>query len=119
MSGENENRVFRVTLRMEIKPGMAADFERAWLAVSDSVTTHPANLGQWLSCGADGPEGEGGDVYYIVSDWVSEPLFRKFEHSAEHLGHRTKLHPFRSGGSMTTMYVVAHRQGSALASRGK
>lgn len=114
----SESSVFRVTLRMEIKPGMETAFERAWLQVGDAVTSHPANLGQWLSRGAAGAEGEGGGVYYIVSDWVNESLFREFEHSDGHLEHRTKLHPFRSGGSMTTMHVVAHLRGAASAAKG-
>ncbi|MBM0229832.1 antibiotic biosynthesis monooxygenase, partial [Micromonospora sp. ATA51] len=66
---------FRVMLRMQIKPGMQEEFERVWLEVGDSVTSHPANLGQWLS--RDEEEG----VYWIVSDWVDEPRFREFEHS--------------------------------------
>jgi heme-degrading monooxygenase HmoA len=100
--------VFRVMLRMQIKPGMEADFERVWLKIGDSVTSHPANLGQWLSRSAEEP-----GVYYIVSDWADEPRFREFEHSDGHLAHRQKLHPFRSGGSMTTMRVVAHLPGAA------
>ncbi|ASO19718.1 heme-degrading monooxygenase HmoA [Actinoalloteichus hoggarensis] len=96
---------FRVMLRMQIKPGMEQDFERVWLEVGDSVTSHPANLGQWLSRSDE----EG--VYYIVSDWVSEPRFREFETSDRHLQHRQQLHPYRSGGSMTTMHVVAHLVG--------
>jgi heme-degrading monooxygenase HmoA len=104
MGGE----VFRVMLRMVVKPGAEPDFERVWLEIGDGVTDHPANLGQWLSRSID----ESG-VYYIVSDWVDEPRFREFETSARHLEHRQKLHPFRSGGSMTTMHVVAHLPGSA------
>ena len=98
--------VFRVMLRMEIKPGMEEEFEAKWIEVGDSVTSHPANLGQWLSKSIDEP-----GVYYIVSDWVDEPQFRVFEHSDRHLDHRTKLHPYRSGGSMITMNVVAHLRG--------
>ncbi|WP_200209269.1 antibiotic biosynthesis monooxygenase family protein [Micromonospora coerulea] len=101
---------FRVMLRMQIKPGMQEEFERVWLEVGDSVTSHPANLGQWLS---RDDEDEG--VYWIVSDWVNEPRFREFEHSDRHLEHRTRLHPYRSGGSMTTMRVVAHLTGAASA----
>jgi heme-degrading monooxygenase HmoA len=99
---------FRVMLRMQIKPGMGADFERVWREVGDSVTAHPANLGQWLSRSV-----EEEDVYYIVSDWVDEPRFREFEHSDRHIEHRQLLHPYRSGGSMTTMHVVAHLVGTA------
>jgi heme-degrading monooxygenase HmoA len=87
---------------------MGHEFEKVWLEVGDSVTAHPANLGQWLSRSAD----ENG-VYYIVSDWVDEPRFREFETSDRHLEHRQKLHPYRSGGSMTTMHVVAALPGAA------
>lgn len=95
--------IFRVMLRMQIKDGLTDEFEKVWQDVGDSVTSHPANLGQWLSRSVD----EDG-IYYIVSDWVDEPRFREFETSSRHLDHRQKLHPYRSGGSMTTMNVVAH-----------
>ena len=101
---------FRVMLRMQIKPGMEADFERMWQEVGDSVTGHPANRGQWLAKST--AENEDG-IYYIVSDWVDEPQFRAFETSDTHLQHRTKLHPFRSGGSMATMRIVASLEGAA------
>jgi heme-degrading monooxygenase HmoA len=100
-------RAFRVMLRMEIKPGLEHEFERVWLAIGDSVTSHPANLGQWLSRSA-----EEQSAYYIVSDWADEPRFREFETSARHLEHRQRLHPYRSSGTMTTMEVVAHVAGS-------
>lgn len=99
---------FRVMLRMQLKPGAAADFERTWADIGDSVTSHPANLGQWLARSHDED-----DVYYIVSDWVDEPRFREFELSDKHLEHRQKLHPYRSGGSMATMTVVAFLPPSA------
>lgn len=93
--------VFRVLLRFEIHAGMERDFEQTWLEVGDVITAHPANRGQWLLRSAEEP-----CVYYVVSDWSDEPSFRSFEHSDEHVEHRQKLHPFRSGGSMTTMHVV-------------
>lgn len=104
LTGESEvaDEVFRVMLRMQIKPGLEEGFEQVWRDVGSSVTGHPANLGQWLSRSAE----EDG-VYYIVSDWVDERRFREFEASDRHLQHRKKLHPFRSGASMTTMHVVA------------
>jgi heme-degrading monooxygenase HmoA len=98
--------VFRVMLRMEIKNGMEDAFESTWLKIGDSVTSHPANLGQWL-CRSDEP-----GVYYITSDWVNEPGFREFETSDRHIDHRQKLHPYRSGGAMHTMHVVAHLPGT-------
>lgn len=93
--------MFRVLLTMHIRPGMEEEFERVWLEVGDAITSHPANRGQWLLRSAE----ENG-VYYIISDWTGEAQFREFEHSDAHVAHRTKLHPYRSGGSMTTMHVV-------------
>lgn len=102
--------VFRVVLRMQIYPGLEQEFEQTWYQVGRTVTDHPANLGQWL---ASGHEETG--VYYITSDWTDEARFREFEHSAEHLAHRAKLHPFRVGGSMSTMRVVYAMTGAAAA----
>lgn len=99
---------FRVMLRMNIHPGMETDFEETWARVGGAITAQPANLGQWLSR-SDEEDG----VYYVVSDWVDEPRFRAFETSPEHLEHRTKLHPYRSGGTMTTMTVVYEMTGAA------
>lgn len=99
---------FRVMLRMHIHRGMEREFEQTWYRIGDGVTGHPANLGQWLSRSSDEP-----GVYYIVSDWVDEPLFREFERSPEHVEHRKRLHPYRSGGSMTTMDVVYALGGAA------
>lgn len=102
--------VFRVVLQMQIHPGMEREFEQTWYQIGRTVTDHPANIGQWLASSEEEP-----GVYYITSDWTDEPSFREFEHSAEHLTHRTKLHPFRSGGSMSTMRVVYAMTGAAAA----
>jgi heme-degrading monooxygenase HmoA len=99
--------VFRVMLRMQIRPGMEEEFEKTWYQIGTGVTDHEANLGQWLARSQD----EDG-VYYIVSDWTDEPRFREFEHSPAHLEHRKMLHPFRSGGSMMTMRVIYAMQGA-------
>ncbi|MCW3840386.1 antibiotic biosynthesis monooxygenase [Micromonospora yasonensis] len=96
-----EQSAFRVTLRMEIRPGMGPEFEQAWRDGASVITDQPANLGQWLSRSA-----EEQDVYYIVSDWTDEPGFRTYEESEEHLVHRQKLHPYRAKGSMTTMHLL-------------
>jgi heme oxygenase (mycobilin-producing) len=96
-------RAFRVLLRFQIHPGMEGDFERTWLGIADIVTDHPANLEQWLMKSMEEP-----GIYWIISDWVDEAGFRQFEHSDAHVGHRTRLHPFRSSGSMTTMQVIHH-----------
>lgn len=99
--------IFRVLLRMEIRTGMEDEFERTWMSVGDSVTSHPANLGQSLSRGSGDDEGS----YFITSDWVDEAGFRAFETSERHLEHRRMLHPYRSGGAMSTMRVVAELPG--------
>nr|BAJ52687.1 hypothetical protein [Streptomyces sp. TA-0256] len=95
--------VFRVLLRVETRPGMAADFERTWLEIGTAVTEDPANLGQWLLRSTDEDH-----LYFIISDWTDEAGFRAFEHSDQHVKHRERLHPYRSGGSMATMRVVHH-----------
>ncbi|GII95056.1 antibiotic biosynthesis monooxygenase family protein [Sinosporangium siamense] len=94
---------FRVMLRLQIKGGMEKGFEKTWLGVGDVIVGHPANLGQWLLRSHDDD-----GVYYIVSDWTDEASFREFERSDEHVKHREKLHPYRTGGSMTTMRIVHH-----------
>jgi heme-degrading monooxygenase HmoA len=103
-------RPFRVLLRMQIKPGLEQDFESTWLDIGGVITGHPANRGQWLLRSAEEP-----GVFYIVSDWADEPRFREFEHSAAHLQHRQRLHPYRDGGSMVTMHVLHHLEGSGVA----
>ncbi|WP_371671421.1 antibiotic biosynthesis monooxygenase [Streptomyces sp. NBC_00289] len=97
---------FRVMLRLEIEPGTATDFERAWLTGTDAVTGHPANLGQSLSREPDG-------TYVIISDWVDEPRFREFEESPAHLEHRATLHPFRKGGSFHVLEILHSIEGRA------
>ncbi|GAA1858987.1 antibiotic biosynthesis monooxygenase family protein [Asanoa iriomotensis] len=113
MSGANgpndaEGIPFRVLLRMEIHPGMEHEFEQTWHRVGSAIVTHPANLGHWLSRGA-----EDKSVYYVVSDWVDEARFREFEKSEAHVKHREQLHPYRSKGSMTTMRVIYGMTGAA------
>lgn len=99
---------FRVLLRMEIRAGLEREFEETWCKIGNGITDDPANLGQWLSRSAE----EDG-VYYIISDWVDERRFRQFERSERHLAHRTKLHPYRARGSMTTMHVMYAMNGAA------
>ncbi|MGW0520098.1 antibiotic biosynthesis monooxygenase family protein [Crossiella sp. NPDC003009] len=93
--------MFRVLLRMEIHPGREREFEEVWRRLGGAITGQPANLGQTLSRSA-----EEESVYYIVSDWTSEELFREYERSQGHVEHRSQLHPYRSAGSMTTMHLV-------------
>ena len=92
---------FRVELQMEIHPGRQADFESAWLAVGEAVTSHPANLGQELLRDLEEPT-----RYYITSDWTDEEAFRAFERSDVHLRHRQALHPYRAAGPMRVMRKV-------------
>lgn len=103
-----DGQAFRVLLRMRIRDGAERDFERTWLEIGDAITGHPANLGQWLLRSGDEP-----GVYYIISDWTDEPSFRDFEHSPEHVTHRELLHPYRSGGTMSTMHIVHSLPGAA------
>lgn len=109
MTAADKAGTFRVMLRMHIHQGMEEDFEKTWHKVGEAVTSHPANVCQWLSRDANDPS-----VYYVTSDWVDEPGFRKFEHSDEHVAHRTKLQRFRSTGTMITMQVVREMTGAAL-----
>lgn len=94
--------VFRVLLRAEITEGKEKEFEEVWREVGGVITHQPANLGQWLMRSNDEP-----GVYYIISDWIDEERFREFERSDAHIGHRSKLQPFRTKGSMVTTDVVA------------
>ena len=102
-----QGEVFRVMLRMEIRAGMEKEFEKTWYKVGGAITEHPANIRQWLARSADDE-----CVYYVVSDWTDEPGFREFERSERHLEHRTRLHPYRSHGSMTTMRIVYEMAGA-------
>lgn len=101
------SRLFRVQLTMHIHPGAEQEFEETWLRIGEAVTGHPANRGQWLARSA-----QHAGTYVITSDWTDESRFREFERGDRHLAHRAMLHPLRSGGSMTTMYVLHHLPGS-------
>ncbi|GBP99896.1 antibiotic biosynthesis monooxygenase [Streptomyces spongiicola] len=94
---------FRVLLTVQVRPGMEADFEKVWAEGGKEVTAQPANLGHTLARGAGDGEGS---VYYVVSDWTDRESFLGFERSPEHVRHREKLHPYRTGGSLATMHLV-------------
>ncbi|HEY9373878.1 antibiotic biosynthesis monooxygenase family protein [Streptomyces sp.] len=94
---------FRVLLTVQVKPGLEADFEQVWTEGSKEVTAQAANLGHTLARSAkDGEE----SVYYVVSDWTDQQSFLAFESSPEHIKHREKLHPYRTGGSLAMMRMV-------------
>ncbi|MFI6207694.1 antibiotic biosynthesis monooxygenase family protein [Streptomyces sp. NPDC051041] len=94
---------FRVLLTVQVKPGMEEDFERVWSEGSKEVTAQAANLGHALARSAKPGEES---VYFVVSDWTDKDSFLAFERSPEHVAHREKLHPYRSGGSLSTMRMV-------------
>lgn len=93
--------VFRVLLTVHVKQGKEAEFERVWAEGSKEVTAQSANLGHTLARSAQEES-----VYYVVSDWTDRESFLAFESSAEHVRHREKLHPFRTGGSLALMTLV-------------
>ncbi|MGP3922402.1 MULTISPECIES: antibiotic biosynthesis monooxygenase family protein [unclassified Streptomyces] len=92
---------FRVLLTVQVKPGLEADFEKVWAEGSKEVTAQSANLGHTLARSAKEES-----VYYVVSDWTDRESFLAFESSAEHVRHREKLHPYRTGGSLAMMHLV-------------
>lgn len=100
----------RVILRMEVHPEMAADFEKVWLSVGQSIAREPANRGQTL---VRSTEEEG--VYYVLTDWADERAFRAFEVSDRHTLHRQRLKPFRRGGDMAVTEVVHRLEPSSSA----
>ena len=92
---------FRVLLTVQVKPGLQAEFEKVWAEGSKEVTAQPANLGHTLARSAQEES-----VYYVVSDWTDRESFLSFESSPEHVRHREKLHPYRTGGSLAMMHRV-------------
>ncbi|MBP2323127.1 heme-degrading monooxygenase HmoA [Kibdelosporangium banguiense] len=94
-------------LRIDVKPGSAQEFEAVWRKMAGTVSLRPENLDQWLLRGT-----EDDTAYFVVTDWTDEASFREFEHSAEHLGHRAALAPFRRGGWMETTQVAEHVTGT-------
>ncbi|MFG2332160.1 antibiotic biosynthesis monooxygenase family protein [Streptomyces sp. NPDC048604] len=94
---------FRVLLTVQVVPGREADFERVWTEGSKEVTAQPANLGHTLARSAKPGEES---VYFVASDWTDMESFLAFERSPEHVAHREKLHPYRTGGSLAMMRLV-------------
>lgn len=92
----------RVILRMEVHPETAGDFEATWREIGETIAAEPANLGQTLV-----RDTEEDGVYYVLTDWESEPAFRAFELSERHVGNRRRLSPYRKSGSMHVTEVVA------------
>lgn len=98
---------FRVSLRVEVRPGRDLEFIEAWVEGARLIAAEPANIGQWL---ARGDEESG--VFYITSDWTSRDEFRRYEHSGLHLAHRQALDLYRKAGSMTTMQTIHYLPGA-------
>jgi heme-degrading monooxygenase HmoA len=105
--------VFRMTLQIDVVPGREPEFERTWLGIAEAVGADPGNLGQWLLRDAQRP-----DRYLVVSDWLDEDRFRRFETSAAHVANRRALAAYRRGGAMHTTVVVAHHENAAGPVRG-
>ncbi|RRQ88642.1 antibiotic biosynthesis monooxygenase family protein [Streptomyces griseofuscus] len=92
----------RVVLRMEIVPGREAEFEAVWLEIGRIIARQPANRGQVLAR----DEEQERPVYHVFTDWADEAGFRAFELSPEHVEHRRRLAPLRTGGTMTVTRIV-------------
>ncbi|CAL9409892.1 NAD(P)-binding domain-containing protein [Streptomyces sp. enrichment culture] len=96
--------LFRVLLRMQIRPGSREEFERTWREVAAGIAREPANRGQaLLRSTADENE------FFVVTDWEDEASFRSFERGAAHVENRRRLQPYRQGGEMVlteTVYTV-------------
>ncbi|MFF3327791.1 NAD(P)-binding domain-containing protein [Streptomyces sp. NPDC002889] len=97
-----ETPLFRVILRMEIKPGTQDEFESTWWEVGSAIARQPANRGQTLSRTTEGDR----SVYYVVTDWLDEASFRTFELSQDHVEHRRRLGKYRTKGDMITTQTV-------------
>lgn len=108
MTQHEQSSTFRVILRMEIRPEAAQGFERAWREVGELIAREPANLGQVLTRGT-----EDRGVYYVITDWVDEAAFRRFERSEIHVQHRRRLAPYRTGGDMAVTEVVYDLRGAS------
>lgn len=104
----------RVILRMEVHPEKAAEFEKAWRSVGESIAREPANRGQTL---VRSTEEEG--VYYVLTDWSDERAFRDFEVSERHTRHRQRLRPYRRGGDMAVTEVVHRLEPDSTAAQGE
>ncbi|MBT2208993.1 MULTISPECIES: antibiotic biosynthesis monooxygenase family protein [Actinomadura] len=94
--------MIRATLRMRVRPGGGAAFERAFAAVADATSREPANLRQSLLRG-DEP-----DSYVITSDWASLDAFRAFESSPEQDRLTAPLRELRLSADMRVDEIVRH-----------
>ncbi|MBP2337202.1 heme-degrading monooxygenase HmoA [Saccharothrix coeruleofusca] len=105
--------MYRVMLRMRVRPGGTGVFEEVIAEVAAAVAARPGNLGQRVfradAGGADGPA-----TYYVFSDWVDEEAFREHERSAEHRERIARLGAVREESAMTTMTPVAQWGAPAL-----
>jgi heme oxygenase (mycobilin-producing) len=93
--------MFRVMLRMRIRPGAGAQFEEIIGDIACAVAARAGNLGQQVYREASDPL-----VYYVFSDWVDDKAFWVHESSAEHRSRIARMGPVRVESSMSTMQLV-------------
>jgi heme-degrading monooxygenase HmoA len=98
---------FRVVVDLHMTPAGSARFEALWPTIADEVAAVDGCLGQWLLR----PDSGRGAVV-IMSDWVDEEAFRRFERGPVHAGHRDLIGPMRIGGGFRALRVVGHRPGT-------
>ena len=93
----------RATLHLKIRPGLEADFERAWRDVARAVQRAPGNLRQAL---LRDPADAG--AFVITSDWADEASFRCFERSPEQDALTATIRALRESALMSVHELVAH-----------
>ncbi len=98
----------RATLRMKVKPGRGADFEREWRAIADEVRKAPGNLRQGLARDLDDS-----DSFVVTSDWSDREAFGRFERSEEQDVLTAPLRELRETASMTVQELIFDIEGKA------
>ena len=99
--------MIRATLQMKVKPGRAADFERAWEAIAANVRQAPGNLRQALLKDPNDP-----DSFVLTSDWDSREQFHAFERSPEQDELTAPLRELRESASMVIYQLIRHVEGA-------
>jgi len=95
---------FRVVIEIELAADDTARFERLWLTIADEVAGVEGCRGQWLL-----RHRHRADTLVIMSDWLDEAAFHRFEQGPVHARHREFIRPIRTGGSFSAAYVLHHR----------